>query len=65
MENKSGIHTMTGDILEARKVEFVIDGLRAWIQQTELDRDLVQVITKELGEKFKLIDTEIEEILAP
>ena len=64
MNTSSGIHTMTGDILEIRKIDFVIEGLTRWIGQTGLPDDVTQIALEELAEKFGLTDTMVKEILA-
>ncbi len=64
MNTSSGVHTMTGDILEMRKINFVIEGLTRWIGQTGLPDKVAEIAVEELAEKFGLTDTMVREILA-
>ena len=64
MNTNSGVHTMTGDILEMRKIDFVIEGLTRWIGQSGLPEDVTKIALEELAEKFGLTDTMVKEILA-
>lgn len=58
------MHTMTDNILEWRKIEFVIQGLSRWINETGLPDSTAQVVVEELADKFGLTDTMVKEILA-
>ena len=58
------MHTMTDNILEWRKVEYVIEGLTRWLGQTGLPDDMARLAVEELAEKFGLDEVMIAEILA-
>ena len=58
------MHTMTDNILEWRKIEFAIQGLSRWVNETGLPDNVAQIVVEELADKFGLTDTMVKEILA-